>query len=206
MFAQSTLNRGFLVAAATASVCCGSLVMAAPSYAAGFEGDFDPSNWTLSNSPNASGFLDESNAPDFIEFASRSSPLTTPNTFSTYLITGVADGTFNFDWNFQPRQTGTSQLEFQLNDVLTPLATILSESTLPFSANVVAGDVFGFRITTLTSGGTGGLRSRAEIFNLDFVPAPDPVIPTPAMLPGLVGMWIAAMRKKRQQEVAKEES
>ncbi|WP_414548325.1 PTPA-CTERM sorting domain-containing protein [Anabaena sp. CCY 0017] len=70
-----------------------------------------------------------------------------------------------------------------------------------FSQSVSAGQLIGFQITT-----NDNRFGRASVTISDFSVAADPVdtvIPTPAMLPGLIGMGIAAWRKKRQQNASK---
>ncbi|TVP66406.1 MAG: PTPA-CTERM sorting domain-containing protein [Nodularia sp. (in: Bacteria)] len=209
MFAQSTLNRGFLVAAATASVCCGSLVMAAPSYASGFTGYYNPVNWTLDTINSTSSVVPGSDAGEIIIS-------TRPDTLNTlldvnYTIRTETAGMVSFDWNYQfpssPAAVNSALRVIRNGDIddnvlLTNISTGTTSGT-NYSFAVTAGQEIGFRLRN-NFDNSGSSNAIATISNFSAPVAP--VIPTPAMLPGLVGMWMAAMRKKRQQEAVKEEA
>ncbi|WP_414550907.1 PTPA-CTERM sorting domain-containing protein [Anabaena sp. CCY 0017] len=222
MFAQNTLNRGFLVAAATASVCCGTLVMAAPSYAAGFTDYYNPTvagtgtngNWTLNNGPNLnSGNFNVSADLTQITLA-RPSNSGSGNT--DFTIAAPSTGSFSFNWSFTPTD-GRNRFAWLLNGTPTTIQNILVDTENGDSIttvngvfspqNISQGDTFGFRLFSdpFASATTSSTVSISN-FSAPVTPPPGPVIPTPAMLPGLVGMWMAAMRKKRQQEAVKEEA
>ncbi len=183
MFAQNTLNRGFLVAAATASVCCGTLVTAAPSYASGFAGYYDLSNWTRTTTGSTPTI--NQLAAGTIEFDYTG---TTSNTYSRLAET---TGILSFDWNFSDATAKVNSFSvfiggneaaafnFVTTNVPANFSTLVNdgqEIQLAFSTNAAVGDPTKFTISNFQG----------------------PVIPTPAMLPGLMGMWMAAMRKKRQ--------
>ena len=214
MFAQSTLNRGFLVAAATASVCCGSLVMSAPSYAAGFEGFYDPANWSLTDTNILNSNLDTSNAPTSVTLTSIAQPAIITGGNTSFSIDTEVDGILSFNWLTVAADPGVSQFEIFIDNALAEEFTFGlagSGSNGSFTSGFLsAGTNIDFLISTNLAGQSPGTPASLTISNFS---APtlasdnndDPVIPTPAMLPGLVGMWMAAMRKKRQQKIAKEE-
>jgi len=67
------------------------------------------------------------------------------------------------------------------------------------SFNVTAGDSFGFQINTVDN--YQG-RASATISNFNG-PTGDPtVVPTPALIPGLIGMGVAAWRKRQAEAEA----
>ncbi|TVP66409.1 MAG: PTPA-CTERM sorting domain-containing protein [Nodularia sp. (in: Bacteria)] len=215
MFPQNTLNRSLLVLAATASVCCGNLLLAKPSYASGFTGDYAPDKWDLT-STNALGAVTVVE-PIIDGITISSAPLpnllgssTNTTRYTTQFQGNGNDGTVSFNWTYTPL-LGDNLFGFEIGGTFFELYSqnvLVSPDILPipvsFSGNVSDQQDIAFVITNTTDGITT-TPAIANITNFNAsINDGDPVIPTPAMLPGLVGMWMAAMRKKRQQQMKKE--
>ena len=200
MFLQSTLNRSLLVVAATASVCCGNLLLAKPSHASGFTGDYHPDNWQLTSNNALSTAIVVDPIIDGITISS--TPLLNSTNTTRYTTTfkgNGSDGTVSFNWTYTPL-VGTNLFGFEIGGTFFQLysdGALLTSGF--FSGNVSDQQPIAFVITNTTDGLTT-TTAAANITNFNAsINDGSPAIPTPAMLPGLVGMWMAAMRKKRQQ-------
>jgi VCBS repeat-containing protein len=122
------------------------------SAASGFAGDYDPTNWTLTNT-NADGFVNTSGAPGSIMLVGGDN-----NSFSAgntdYTIPVACGGTISFDWTYQ---------SFDIDGPLFDPAGYLVNGAFAQLSNsggpnvqggttfvaVADGDSFGFRIHTV---------------------------------------------------------
>ncbi len=168
------------------TVCAGMLVagavgmpVAEPANAAGLEdgSPYAPENWTV---------VPESVLGDGVDFTQGTNTITlgagaAPASAS---IRTVAAGTVSFNWvNNLDGEGGEGVPSFTVGDITENLPPRGSDSGLSFE--VSQGDLISFDL--------GDTDSTTGAFSIDSFDAP---IPTPAMLPGLIGMGVAFWRKK----------
>ncbi|MDX2232136.1 MAG: PTPA-CTERM sorting domain-containing protein [Leptolyngbyaceae cyanobacterium bins.349] len=195
----STIAKTSLMAVAIATTSAVSLTLAAPAQAAGFTGDYAPSNFTLTNfnTDGVSG-VDLTNAPNSItlvgsDIGGGNITNVFPFGFTLYSTTAAASGVVSFDWAYSTSDDAGANWDpfgVLLNGSFTQLTNNAFNQSGAFSFNVAQGDNFGFALVTLDN--LNG-RAYATISNFNAPTA----IPTPALLPGLIGMGIAAIRKRR---------
>ncbi|NEQ53242.1 MAG: PTPA-CTERM sorting domain-containing protein [Leptolyngbya sp. SIO3F4] len=158
--------------------------------AAGFTGNYAPTNWEFFD--NAGGSIDLSGTPGTIELTGGNS---SASGITAYTIEAVTDGNFIFDWSY-----ATSDL-FPVFDpfvVITDTIVSLTDDRGPalqsgtFSQFVTAGTIIGWGIST-----TDGLSGPALV-NISNFSGPEQ-IPTPALLPGLLAMGGVVLRRKKAQ-------
>ncbi|MFM7476545.1 MAG: PEP-CTERM sorting domain-containing protein [Microcystis aeruginosa] len=127
-----------------------SLTLAAASGASaatvfGFQGPYDPINWTFANS-NADGSVNTSGAPASISLTGGNNGTGNPGT-TNYTTTAAAAGTVTFDWDYSTNdEPGYDGFGYLLNGSFSFLTDSPNNGTSTF--NVLAGDSFGFRIFT----------------------------------------------------------
>ncbi len=117
----------------------------------GFQGPFDPDNWTLVNSPsNVGGSIQVNDGPPVELFVVGGDDGAGGNTdFSIEIPTS---GTISFDWGFQSDDTGEFDSGgFMINNDFTVLA--FNSSQVPYfesssEIEVSEGDEFAFRVNT----------------------------------------------------------
>lgn len=145
----------------------------------GFEGPFDPDNWTLVNTPgNVGGSVNLNDGPPIQLFVSGGDNQVAGDT--DFMIEIPADGTLNFDWGYQSGDTGEfDRGGYVINGEFTVLA--FNNSQVPFFAGsreieVSEGDVFAFRVNT-TDGrfGEGILGVTNFSFTADVCQTPETV-------------------------------
>ncbi|MDY6784038.1 MAG: PEP-CTERM sorting domain-containing protein [Cyanobacteriota bacterium] len=161
----------------------------------GFQGAYDPSNFTLDNF-NADGFVDTSNAPNSILLrgGNNSSGFFGQTSFTA---TAAATGTVMFDFIYDSLNVDGPAFD-PFGVILNGIFTQLTDDNGPdvqsgmFSLNVNQGDTFGFAIQTednlLQS-------SQVEIFNFK---APGVEVPEPASLLSLVAAGSLGLTLKRK--------
>ncbi len=137
-----------------------------------FNGGYNASNWTLTNT-NANGSVDTSNA------ANGSVILTGGDNGSN--LSGITDwtipinpsrsGNISFNWSYFTLDTpGFDSAGYLLNGNYTPLAVKDGDhSTNPVSLNVNNGDTFGFRVQTSSNSDGAGVLT---VYNPSPVPEP----------------------------------
>ena len=198
--------RGCLAIAATATLSTGSLLVSNSVHAAGFQGDYDPSNWELFNE-DADGFVDTTGAPGSITLTGGDNQ-SGDEGFTDFLTISRGNGIFKFTWNYSTEDDDGPFYDYFAvligDNPMSAIAIILTDDegdfiqTGTFSQSVSVGQLIGFSIGTYDN-----LRGSASVTISDFSAPASPAIPTPAMLPGLIGMGIASWRKKRQQNASK---
>jgi hypothetical protein len=189
-------------AAIAASVVGGSVVASAPAEAATLT---PPGNFTLSGTTSASSL----NATQFKLNFTGLSVLSSGGGFAGITGTSIPSLTLN--------KTGATTLAPTLGFIsgLTlggdPVSFNLLGGTLTSSFTnatnyTVGGDFFGNLVSGNTVLAKGSLAiTRSESFNSAFVPVASQVaVPTPALLPALLGMGAAALRKRKGEEVEAE--
>jgi len=155
---------------ATASLTLVAASSASAATVFGFQNQYAPSNWTLTN-VNANGSVNTSGAPASISLtAGNNGSFTSGST--DYTITAAAPGTVKFDWNFS--NSGANEFGYLLNGNYNLLSFTNGQSGTS-SFNVSAGDSFGFNVITLNLIGPG----TGTISNFE-APAPTP---TPVSVP-----------------------
>ena len=136
----------------------------------GFEGPYDPSNWTF-NANGGDGFVDTSNAPDKIMITGNDN--LQPSIQTDYTISIQCDGVVVFDWTYDGEpvadDTGPSfdPSGFLLNGAqnqLTDNAGAEIQSGTGESVLVSAGDVFGWYVFSNDGGEGPGIFTMIENF------------------------------------------
>ncbi|MEQ1529298.1 MAG: PEP-CTERM sorting domain-containing protein [Methylococcales bacterium] len=157
----------------------------------GFSSAYNIANWT---SLIDGGTINTSLAPASISLTSSDDQSLEPNKYQEFTIAAVAPGQISFNWAYESADTEAFGDDFGwvLNGVFTKLSDsdgLLSQNGV-FSANISAGDVFGFRAYSFDS--TGG----AAITTISQFAAP---VPLPAAVwlfgTGLFGFLWQAKRK-----------
>jgi hypothetical protein len=190
---------------ATLAVSALALTLSAPAQAAGFAGDYAPGNFALSNL-DTNGSVNTLAAPTSITLFGGNDTTQNPNSgLTSYLTTAAASGVVSFNWNYQTADlgfggsiSGQDPFGYILDNVVTYLTvdTVGNQSGTA-SFNVLAGQSFGFALDTADN--FGG-RGQATISNF-MAPSAAP-IPTPAVLPGLIGLGLGMMRKRKAGQTA----
>jgi hypothetical protein len=98
-------------------------------------------------------------------------------------------GTLTFDWN--TALLGDDYVFTALSGVVANLGSVGGSFTQSFNS----GDIFSIGVVNI--GGSDD-DSTLNLLNAQFTPNSTPV-PTPALLPGLVGLGVAALRKRKEQ-------
>lgn len=185
-----------IVSAATAGVTVSALsfALSAPAHALGFTGSYAPSNFNVAND-NADGFVNTADAPNSIT-------ITGGNTQSglsgltSYLTKATGSGAINFNWSYSTQDWGPiyDPFGYILNGTFFQLTnnsgSILQNGSSSF--NVVLGDTFGFGIKT-TDNAFGTASATISSFNAPVA------VPSPALLPGLVGLGLGVLRKRKAE-------
>jgi hypothetical protein len=148
MIKTTILTMTILIAGVIAPAINNTSVFAA----SGFAGDYDPANWTLTNS-NADGYVDTSGAPGSILLVGGDN-----NSFGAgntdYTITVACGGDISFDWTYQSFDRDGPAFDpagYIVNAGVTQLSnnggpSIQSGTT---TVTVSDGDTFGYRIHTV---------------------------------------------------------
>lgn len=137
----------------------------------GFQGDYDPSNWTLTNT-NADGFVNDSGAPgSIILVGGDNNSFAAGNTDYTIII--PCGGTISFSWNYRTADRDGPAFDpaaFLVNGVAVQI-TNNSGPRAQSGTNTVTvatGDVFGFRIHT-----TDNIFGRGAFTSINSLVTPD---------------------------------
>lgn len=192
-----------------------------PASATGFSGDYAPVYWSVYNedvnqatgvsSPAGytNGGVDFGGAPNSVVLAGGNYFASTPSPYPDGNgdgFPGVSGGTFFettlasagyvfFDWSYGTFDSrGFDPFVVSIGSSAFTLANTDGQTGRYVSSFLPAGTTLGFSIFTYDNAGGAGY---ATISNFG-VSANPGVVPTPALLPGLIGMGIAALRKKQQ--------
>ncbi len=194
-----------------------------PAQAAGFSGDYAPTYWgietewwqvgsgpstcpipTVGGLPNANcGGVDERSAPGTIYVVGSNvfggnaagrpaigqTGSYTSGTFYQTVLPGSVPSFVSFDWRYGSYDS--PDFDF-FGVVINNVETILADTSGQFGRytfQVNPGDEFGFGVWSADSAYGAGY---VAISNFNVTP-----VPTPALLPGLIGMGVAALRKKQ---------
>jgi hypothetical protein len=147
----------------------------------GFQGPYDPANWTLTTN-GGNGSVDTSGAPASVILAG-SNTGSFSQIFTDFTTLAVGDGLVSFSWNYETFDTGPNwdPFGYLLDGVFTQLTDDSGAQTQSGSASfsVLAGQTFGFRVNSVDD--TSG-RAQSTISSFE---APSAAIPEP-------GTWAAA--------------
>jgi len=196
------MKSALLKATALSAGLAASLTMVGlqPASAAGFSGDYAPDYWSVINlgsatNANSGGFVDETLVPTSVTLVgSNSNPQVPAGPGETYYLTELAGSiasyvSFNYSYGtFDLPNGGFDPFGVVVNNVFTLLADLDGQSG-SYTFLVNPGEEFGFGVLTTDNIGGAGF---ATISNFNVTP-----VPTPALLPGLIGMGVAALRKKQ---------
>jgi len=132
----------------------------------GFQGDYDPANWTF-NANGGTGSVDTSNTPSYIMMTGNDSNDTLSTTFSTVIC---ADGVVEFDWAYQSFDVDGPNFDpasYFVNADQTQLTTggNAIQSGTNVQVPVLAGDEFGFDITNFVGALGPGVLTMIENFS-----------------------------------------
>ena len=197
---MTTLSNVKKLSVIAAGATCLSLGAMNPAQALGFTGSYAPSNFTLINN-NADGSVDTSGSPASIGLAGGNNG---SGQFgqTSYLANAVSAGLVSFKWDYFSRDRDGATFDpfgYLLNGSFSQLTQgSLSSQTGLASFAVKAGDKFGFAVQT-----TDNILGRAGVQISKFDVAPT-AIPTPALLPGLVGLGFGVLRKRKAAAMAVE--
>jgi|688.fasta_scaffold407934_2 hypothetical protein len=181
---------------ATASLTLVAASSASAATVFGFQNQYAPSNWTLTND-SANGSVNTSGAPASISLTAGNNESSVQGTTS-YTITAAASGTVKFDWSFSDPAAFANNFGYLLNGNFNFLSFTNGDSgTSTF--NVSAGDSFGFRVVTTNTKGLG----TGAISNFEApAPTPTPVsVPESSSVLGLLalgGLGIGLKCRKRK--------
>ena len=218
---KSALLKATVLSAGVAS----SLTLASlqPAQAAGFSGDYAPIYWDIETKwveqggggvssicplpvgvdPDDCGGVDEDFAPDKVYIVgsnvyggntSGRPAIGQPGSFTsgTFFTTVLAESLPSFvSFNWKYGSYDSPEFDF-FGVVINNVQTILADTSGQFGSytfQVNPGDEFGFGVWSADSAYGAGY---VEISNFNVTP-----VPTPALLPGLIGMGVAALRKKQ---------
>lgn len=117
-------------------------------------------------------------------------------------VSAAGDGNFSFNWSVSALDTESASIS--INESTTVLNTAANGNSGTFPLRQPPNSIFlnqGDEIRfDFVDANPGGGSFQINVFNAPDAPA---AIPTPAMLPGLIGMGVAFMRKKlKSQEEA----
>jgi len=120
---------------------------------AGFSGTYQSQNWSVYID---GGSIDTTAAPDWISITSSDDQSAELNKYQQIIITAVYSGQVSFNWSYDTLDIdGPSNDDFGwlLNDEFTLLSDPDGDISQvgSFVADIVAGDVFGFRMYSLDS-------------------------------------------------------
>ena len=191
----SILKKTSLMVAAGATLGALSMALSEPAHALGFADSYAPANFSLTNT-NADGFVDTSGAPGSISIAGGDNS-TGLSGITRFLTTAAGTGLVSFDWGYSTQDPPAvyDPFGYSLNGTFFQLTdSTLEGQSGSASFNVVLGDIFGFEVQT--DDNVFG-RGSATISNFSAPTA----IPTPALLPGLIGLGVAALRKRKAEAV-----
>jgi hypothetical protein len=164
----------------------------------GFTDSYAPANFSLTNS-NADGFVNTSGAPASISITGGDNGSSSFGS-TKFFTTAAAAGLVSFDWNYSTQDAQSfDPFGFNLNGIFTQLTNSFGAQSQfgTASFNVALGDTFGFEVQTIDN-----IFGRATVTISNFnALAPTP-IPTPALLPGLIGMGVAALRQRKGEALA----
>ena len=193
---MTTLSNIKKLSIMAAGATCLSLSAMNPAHAMGFTGSYAPSNFTLTNTAT-DGSVDTSGSPTSISLTGGDNGSKKPGQTS-YFVNAVGAGLVSFNWNYftQDVAAGFDPFGYLLNGSFSQLTQgSLSSQTGLASFAVNVGDRFGFAVQT-TDNALG--RAGVQISNFNAPTA----IPTPALLPGLVGLGFGVLRKRKAAAMA----
>ncbi len=186
---------------ATVGTAIFSLGMPGIAQASGFQGTYDPSNWTLNNF-QADGSVDTNNAPTSISLTGGDTGLFEIGSTS-YTTTAASSGLVKFDWNYSNFDVlaFTDPFGFLLNGAFTQLTDdngSLSQSGT-YSTKVNQGDTFGFMIETQDNIGGAATVTVSNFVAPTPVPEPLTILGT-AVVIGFGGLFQREYSKKLKKE------
>ncbi len=189
----STSLKASLATLAGVAIGALSITLAEPAQALGFTGSYAPSNFTLTNF-NADGLVNTSGAPGSISLTGGNNGSRSLG-FTGFLTTAAGNGLVSFNWNYSTQDTDAvfDPFGYVLDGEFFRLTNSgLTQQSGTISFDVALGETFGFGIFT-TDNIFGRGSATISSFN-----APDATpIPTPALLPGLIGLGLGVLRKRK---------
>jgi len=171
---------GLAITAVGLTLAVASSASAATVTVFGFQEEYAPSNWTFTNS-NTDGSVDTSQAPTSISLTGGDNGSNDSGN-TDYTTTAAAAGEVMFDWDYSTFDGPSYDPFFVLNG--SPIQ-LTDDSGSPFQSgtfmfDVLAGDIFGFRIGT-----TDNLFGSATVTISNFE-APAPAVPEASNILGLI--------------------
>jgi len=140
--------------------------------ACGFQGLYDPANWTLTNT-NADGLVDTFGAPASISMTGGNNDSGGEGS-TDYTTNAHSNGNVSFDWDYESLDRDGPFFDpagYLVNGVFNQLTVSGGTPTQSGSVTfpVVAGDVFGFRIITVDNFLGPGVYTSISNFGVDCV-------------------------------------
>ncbi|WP_041619880.1 PFE-CTERM domain-containing protein [Stanieria cyanosphaera] len=158
----------------------------------GFQGVYDPTNWTFTNT-DADGFVNTSSTPNSITLTGGNNGSNTPGT-TDYTTIAVSNDTISFNWNYLTLDIASSldPFIFLLNGTPIQLTDDSGANTQGGLADfhVNTGDTFGFSILTYDNIGGSASVTISNFSAPDTIAVPFDVSPTTGllMLGGIYGL------------------
>jgi hypothetical protein len=166
--------------------------------AAGFSGNYAPSNWSLTNA-NTNGFVNTTAAPGSITLVGGDGGGSGSGS-TLYKIAAPSTGSISFNWNYGTNDwsAGYDPFGFSLNGNFTTLTNSgLKSQSGSYTTTLNSGDIFGFQVNTVDNVVGAGYVTISE-FN-----APK-AVPVPAVIPGLLlAGAFGALKVRKQKSAAK---
>ncbi len=183
-------------AAATALLAPGSGRAMPATMVNGFMGHYDPANWFFDKG-SGNGSVNLSGVPNSISLTGSSNGSNSPTDF--FMGMPMEAGPVSFDWQYQSQDTATYDgFGYLLNGNFVALADSPLSSTEMFT--LLAGDTFGFRVTTIDGTGAPGVVTISN-FSAPDTAMPEEPAPGPLPLLGAAGAygWSRRLRRRARQ-------
>ena len=161
---------------------------------ADFIGPYIHPNWTWTPAG------DSSNLGTLTTFQlTGSNDLVTLNATALYTIAAAASGNVSFDWNYSSPDVNQYDFGgFYLNGVFTTLAFNSTQGIGTFSSPLIAGDTFGFFVTSADSEFGPGVLDISNFIGPMAVPEPGPL---GLLAVGTLGGVLALRRRRNAQAI-----
>ena len=162
----------------------------------GFDGYYNPDNWTLSEN-GGDGSVNTAEAPGSISITGSDRDEGSEISVNTdYTIAAAASGSINFSWAFTTTDIVLTAdgFGYLIGPNFVELTNMPGSGSI--SINVTAGETFGFRVFSTDDKGDPGIAMISSFSAL----VPDPVEQVPAPLPllgvGAVFFWSRRLRRR----------
>ncbi|MBC7882252.1 MAG: PEP-CTERM sorting domain-containing protein [Anaerolineae bacterium] len=156
-----------------------------------FTGPYVSANWTLAQT-NANGLVTNNGATVVLTGGNNNTNVAGT---TLYTIAAAASGTVSFSWSYSSNDSaGYDFSGYVVNNVFTSLSSGLTPTSGTVSFNVTAGQVFGFRVTTLDNTFGAGVLTVTNFTAPTAVP--EPTTTAGLLMFGAFGAWKLNNKRK----------